>query len=40
MRKIFKITVIFYFLINTFNFSLGSEKFFNKGLELFNKKKI
>ena len=30
----------FYFLINTFNFSLGSEKYFNKGLELFNKKKF
>ena len=40
MRKIFKITVIFYFLINTFNFSLGSENFFNKGLELYNKKKF
>ncbi len=25
MRKIFKITVFFYFLINVFNFSLGSE---------------
>ena len=40
MIKIFKITVIFYFLINTFNFSLGSENFFNKGLELYNKKKF
>ena len=40
MRKIFKITVFFYFLINTFNFSLGSENFFNKGLELYNKKKF
>ncbi len=40
MRKIFKITVIFYFLINTFNFSLGNENFFNKGLELYNKKKF
>ena len=40
MTKIFKITVIFYFLINTFNFSLGSENFFNKGLELYNKKKF
>ena len=40
MRKIFKITVIFYLLINTFNFSLGSENFFNKGLELYNKKKF
>ena len=33
-------TVIFYFLINVFNFSLGSENFFNKGLELYNKKKF
>ena len=40
MRKIFKITVFFYFLINVFNFSLGSENFFNKGLELYNKKKF
>ena len=40
MRKIFKITVLFYFLINVFNFSLGSENFFNKGLELYNKKKF
>ena len=40
MTKFFKITVIFYFLINTFNFSLGSENFFNKGLELYNKKKF
>ncbi len=34
MRKIFKITILFYFLINIFNFSMGSENFFNKGLEL------
>ena len=40
MRKIFKITVLFYFLINVFNFSLGSENFFNKGLELYNQKKF
>ena len=40
MKKIFKITVIFYFLINTFNFSLSSENFFNKGLELFKKEKF
>ena len=40
MRKIFKITVLFYFLINIFNFSIGSENFFNKGLELYNKKKF
>tara|TARA_B100001057_G_scaffold328911_1_gene329298 strand:+ start:37 stop:474 length:438 start_codon:yes stop_codon:yes gene_type:complete len=40
MKKMFKITVLFFFLINTFNFSLGSENFFNKGLELYNKKKF
>ena len=40
MRKLLKITVLFYFLINVFNFSLGSENFFNKGLELYNKKKF
>ena len=40
MIKIFKITVLFYFLINTFNFSLSSENFFNKGLELYNKEKF
>ena len=40
MIKIFKITVIFYFLINVFNISLSSENFFNKGLELYNKKKF
>ena len=38
MKKIFKIAVLFYFLINVFNFSLSSENFFNKGLELYNKK--
>ena len=40
MKKIFKITVIFYFLINVFNVSLSNENFFNKGLELYNKKKF
>ena len=40
MKEIFKITVLFYFLINTFNFSLGSENFFNKGLELYKKEKF
>ena len=40
MKKIFKITVIFYFLINTFNFSSSSENFFNKGLELYKKEKF
>ena len=40
MKKIFKITVLFYFLINSSNFSLSNENFFNKGLELYNKKKL
>ena len=40
MKKKLKITVLFYFLINVFNFSLSEEKFFNKGLELYNKEKF
>jgi len=40
MIKIFKITVIFYFLITVFNVSSSNEKFFNEGLELYNKKKF
>ena len=40
MKKIFKTTVLFYFLINSFNFSLSSENFFNKGLELYKKERF
>ena len=40
MKKIFKITALFYFLINSFNFSLSSENFFSKGLELYKKEKF
>ena len=40
MKKFFKITVLFYFLINTFSLSLASENFFNKGLELYKKEKF
>tara|TARA_B100000941_G_scaffold172132_1_gene122675 strand:- start:214 stop:651 length:438 start_codon:yes stop_codon:yes gene_type:complete len=40
MKKIFKITIFFYLLINVFNFSLSDENFFNKGLELYNKEKF
>ena len=40
MKKIFKITAIFYFLINVFNVSFGNENFFNKGLELYKKEKF
>ena len=39
MNKIFKITSLFYLAINIFNFSLGNENFYTKGLELFNDKK-
>ena len=40
MKKKLKITVLLYFLINIFNFSLSEENFFNKGLELYNKEKF
>ena len=40
MIKIFKITFLFYLLINTFNFSLSNENFFNKGLEFYSKEKF
>ena len=39
MNKILKITLLFYLAINIFNFSLGNENFYTKGLELFNDKK-
>jgi len=39
MSKIFKYVILFYFSINIFNFSVGEENFYQKGLELFNKKK-
>ena len=39
MKKIF-IIILFYLLINVFNFSLSDENFFNKGLELYNKEKF
>ena len=40
MKKIFKITILLYFSINTLNFSLSNENFFNKGLELYNNEKF
>ena len=40
MKKIFKITTLFYLLINVFNFSLSNENFFNKGLEFYNKEEF
>ena len=39
MNKILKITLLFYLAINIFNFSLGNESFYTRGLELFNDKK-
>ena len=39
MNKIFKFTLFFYLLINIFNISISSEKFFNKALELYENKK-
>tara|TARA_Y100001935_G_C17284910_1_gene499777 strand:- start:1432 stop:1872 length:441 start_codon:yes stop_codon:yes gene_type:complete len=39
MNKLLKITTVFYLLINIFNFSNSEEKFFEKGLKLFNDKK-
>ena len=35
MNKVFKFTLFFYLLINIFNISISSEKFFNKALELY-----
>ena len=40
MKKIFKMSVILYFLINAFNFSVSNENFFNKGLEFYSKEKF
>ena len=39
MNKMFKFTLFFYLLINIFNISISSEKFFNKALELYENKK-
>ena len=39
MKKIFKLTLFFYLLINIFNISISNEKFFNKALELYQNKK-
>ena len=40
MKKILKITVLFYLLINILNVSSSNENFFNKGLELYKKEKF
>ena len=39
MKKISKITLVFYLMINIFNISMSDENFFSKGLKLFNDKK-
>ena len=39
MKKIVEFTLLIYSVINIFNYSFGSENFFNKGLELYNDKK-
>ena len=39
MKKIFKLTLLFYLLINIFNISISNEKFFDKALELYENKK-
>ena len=39
MKKIIEFTLLIYSVINIFNYSFGSENFFNKGLELYNDKK-
>ena len=39
MKKIFKLALFFYLLINIFNISISNEKFFNKALELYQNKK-
>ena len=40
MKKILKITILLYFLINASNFSSSNENFFNKGLEFYNNEKF
>ena len=39
MKRIFKFTLFIYCLTSFFNISLGSENFFEKGLELYKSKK-
>ena len=39
MNKIFKLILFFYFLTNITSITLANEKFFNKGLELYNDEK-
>tara|TARA_E500000178_G_scaffold347095_1_gene399782 strand:+ start:638 stop:1078 length:441 start_codon:yes stop_codon:yes gene_type:complete len=39
MKKIFNFTLLIYLVTNIFNYSLGNENFFKKGLKLYNDKK-
>ena len=39
MIKRLRLVLLIYFMINLFNFSIGNENFFNKGLELYKEKK-
>tara|TARA_Y100000389_G_C17202020_1_gene384158 strand:- start:51 stop:491 length:441 start_codon:yes stop_codon:yes gene_type:complete len=39
MIRIFKLTLFFYLIINIFNYSISNERFFDKGLKLFEEKK-
>ena len=39
MKKIFRFSLILYFLCNISSFSFGNENFFSRGLELFKNKK-
>ena len=39
MKKIYKLILFFYFIINILNLSNGSENFFNKGIKLYENKK-
>ena len=40
MIKFFKHLIIFYFLLNILNLSIGSENFFSKGLQFYQDKKF
>ena len=40
MSKIFKLIFLSYLIINVVSISFADEKFFNKGLELFQKKNM
>ena len=39
MKKLFKLTLLFYITTNIFSYSFGNDDFFRKGLELYNEKK-